>query len=156
MYYVSMFTRRRTKPAESDAADSGTASQTASQTAPPSEAARRELLKGNTPTLILAVLADEASHGYAIAREIERRSENALSLGEGSLYPALRALEADGFVQSVWETPATGASGGAGPARKTYHITDAGRGELARRLSTWRDFSRAVNAVVGPIAPNPA
>ncbi len=121
------------------------------------EAARRELLKGNTPTLILAVLSDGASHGYAIAREIERRSADALSLGEGSLYPALRALEADGFVRSAWETSDAAATSaaippGRGPARKTYHLTDAGRADLARRLETWREFTRAVDAVVGPAA----
>ena len=55
----------------------------------------RELLKGNTPTLILAVLRDTPRHGYAIAREIERRSDNALQFKEGTLYPALRALERD-------------------------------------------------------------
>ena len=53
-----------------------------------------ELLKGNTPTLILAVLDEAPRHGYAIAREIERRSRDAFRLGEGSLYPTLRALEA--------------------------------------------------------------
>ena len=67
-----------------------------------------ELLKGNTPTLILAVLADGALHGYGIAREIERRSGAVLSLGEGSLYPALRSLERSGFVEGRWEPQAAG------------------------------------------------
>src|ERR1043166_3679889 len=53
----------------------------------------RELLKGNTPTLVLAVLKDQPLHGYGIAREIERRSDNALKFKEGTLYPALHALE---------------------------------------------------------------
>ncbi len=103
-----------------------------------------EMLKGNTPTLILAVLEQEgALHGYAIARQIERRSADLLKLGEGSLYPALRALEGDGWVESRWEPQPSG------PARKIYALTDAGRGELERRIRSWRRFSDAVNAVLG-------
>jgi PadR family transcriptional regulator PadR len=105
----------------------------------------RELLRGNTPTLILAVLAHGPRHGYAIAREIEGRSREALRLGEGSLYPALRALEADGLVSSQWEPQETG------PARRVYALTEAGRAELARRTRSWRDFARAIDDVLGGI-----
>jgi PadR family transcriptional regulator, regulatory protein PadR len=102
-----------------------------------------ELLKGNTPTLILAVLEGGPIHGYAIAREIERRSEGALSPGEGSLYPALRALEADGYVTSQWEPQPTG------PARKVYALTDAGQAELTRRTRSWREFASSIERVLG-------
>lgn len=101
-----------------------------------------ELLKGSTPTLILAVLVEAPQHGYAVAREIERRSEQALSLGEGSLYPTLRLLEADGLVTSAWEPRPSG------PARKVYSLTDAGRKELAARTASWRDFVRAIEGVI--------
>jgi PadR family transcriptional regulator PadR len=111
-----------------------------------------ELLKGNTPTLILAVLAEGPRHGYAIAREIERRSQDALSLGEGSLYPALRALEAEGLVSSAWEVQESG------PSRRVYVLTDAGRAELVKRTRSWRSFVRAVEGVLGGgnDAPQPA
>jgi PadR family transcriptional regulator PadR len=102
-----------------------------------------ELIKGNTPTLILAVLGEAPRHGYAIAREIERRSADALKLGEGALYPALRALEGDGLVESRWETD------GPGPARKVYALTESGRAELERRARSWRRFSNAIDAVLG-------
>lgn len=107
-----------------------------------------ELIKGNTPTLLLAVLAEGPRHGYAIAREIERRSEEALKMGEGALYPALRTLEAEGWIESHWETSDTG------PARKVYGITDSGRGELARRARSWQRFSAAVDAVLGDFIPD--
>jgi PadR family transcriptional regulator PadR len=68
----------------------------------------RELLKGNTPTLVLAVLNDGPLHGYGIAREIERRSDNALRFKEGTLYPALHALEREGLVESEWQREGTG------------------------------------------------
>lgn len=102
-----------------------------------------ELLKGNTPTLILAVLGDGPLHGYAIAREIERRSDSALSLGEGSLYPALRGLETDGLIQGAWEPQPSG------PARKVYSLTDRGRAVLVERTEIWREFARAVEAILG-------
>jgi PadR family transcriptional regulator PadR len=102
-----------------------------------------ELLKGNTPTLLLAVLQEGPLHGYAIAREIERRSKDALQLGEGSLYPALRALERDGLITGRWEPQPSG------PARKVYELTDAGRAEIVKRTRYWREFVEAVENVIG-------
>ena len=74
----------------------------------------RELLKGNTPTLVLAVLEDAPQHGYAIAREINKRSGDALRCKQGTLYPALHALERDGLIQGAWET-----GGGERPRSRT-------------------------------------
>lgn len=102
-----------------------------------------ELIKGNTPTLILSVLQGAPLHGYAIARQIERRSADLLKLGEGSLYPALKALEGEGWVESRWEPQPSG------PARKVYALTESGHGELERRIRAWKRFSRAINAVLG-------
>ena len=106
----------------------------------------QELKKGSTPLLILAVLEGGPRHGYAIAREIERRCADALKVGEGALYPALRALESDGMVESAWETQASG------PARRIYTLTDAGYAKLVASLKSWQRFSDAVNAVLGDTA----
>lgn len=106
-----------------------------------------ELKKGSTSLLILAVLQDSPRHGYAIAREIERRCADALKVGEGALYPALRALEREGMVESAWETQPSG------PARRIYTLTDAGHAKLAASLKSWQRFSNAVNAVLGDTAP---
>ena len=106
------------------------------------DAQLRELLKGNTPTLILSVLSAGPLHGYGIARALERRSEGTLGLGEGSLYPALRALEADGFIEGKWEGEATGR------ARKVYAVTASGRAELERRRRSWDEFVEAINTVL--------
>lgn len=103
----------------------------------------RELLKGNTPALVLAVLEDAPQHGYAIAREINRRSDNALHCKQGTLYPALHALERDGLITGEWET------GDGKRPRKVYALTQSGRAELARRVRTWEVFSRAVGQVIG-------
>ncbi|HEX8630033.1 MAG TPA: PadR family transcriptional regulator [Catenuloplanes sp.] len=94
-------------------------------------------------TLVLHVLMREANHGYAIARAVEHDSGEALRLGEGTLYPVLRSLESDGFVVSEWQTL------DAGPARKVYRITAAGRAEGSRRVEEWRSRVRAIGAVLG-------
>lgn len=102
-----------------------------------------ELLRGNTPTLILAVLSGGPLHGYAIAREINQRSANALSLKQGALYPALHGLERDDLIVGGWEM------GEGERPRKVYQITEVGRKELARRFKAWTEFSAAVESVLG-------
>lgn len=103
----------------------------------------RELLKGNTPTLVLAVLKDAPLHGYAIAREIERRSGNALKFKEGTLYPALHGLEREGLIQGEWQREAGGRE------RKVYGITPAGLTALEQKTKTWDAFASAINSVIG-------
>ena len=102
-----------------------------------------QLKKGSMKTLILAVLSDGPRHGYAIAREIERRSADALKMGEGALYPALRTLEGEGLLTGSWEIQPSG------PARKIYVLTDEGHKQLAKNRRTWQSFTDAVNSVIG-------
>lgn len=85
----------------------------------------------------------KTQHGYAIAQEINRRSNNALNLKQGTLYPALHALERDGLVVSEWEVQE-----GERP-RKIYQITEAGREEWARRTQAWSEFATAMQCVIG-------
>ncbi|HXD65339.1 MAG TPA: PadR family transcriptional regulator [Solirubrobacteraceae bacterium] len=102
---------------------------------------RAESLKGHLDALILAVLADGPLHGYAIIEQLKRRSDGALALPEGTVYPALHRLEAAGLLSSEW-------SDGEGRRRRTYELTRRGRRELGTRRSEWREFSRAVEAVL--------
>jgi PadR family transcriptional regulator len=102
----------------------------------------RELLKGNTPTLVLAVLRDGPQHGYAIARAIERRSEQALRCREGTLYPALHALEREGLIAGEWQP------GPAGRSRRVYRLTPAGQAALDERAQAWDRFAAAVHRVL--------
>ena len=102
----------------------------------------RELLKGNTPTLVLAVLRDGPLHGYAIARAIERRSADALKCKEGTLYPALHALEREGLIAGEWQ------SDGGARERKVYRLTPVGQAALAERARTWERFAEAIQRVL--------
>lgn len=103
----------------------------------------RELSKGDIPLVILEILSRGACHGYAIAREIERKSEQVLQLREGSLYPALRVLESDGLIEGEWEIQ------NSGPARKNYRLTAAGVVELEKRKQAWQNYTVLVNQILG-------
>lgn len=102
----------------------------------------KELLKGNTPTLVLSVLREGPLHGYGIAREIERLSEKELSLKEGTLYPVLHALERDGWVVSEWSGEPEGRRS------RVYRLTPIGATELERRERQWAAFSQAMNRIL--------
>jgi PadR family transcriptional regulator PadR len=103
----------------------------------------RDIFKGDVPILVMAILAEAPSHGYAIAREIERRSDQKFKMKEGTLYPALRVLEQNGWIEGQWEVQPSG------PARKVYLLTQAGQGELARRAQEWQAYSKAFGSIIG-------
>ncbi len=106
-----------------------------------------ELLRGNTPTLVLAALADGPQHGYAIAQEINKRTDNSLRFKQGTLYPVLHTLEREGLVAGQWQH-------GAGERpRLVYAITEAGRAELARRVEVWQTFAKAMDTMIGGARP---
>ncbi len=106
---------------------------------------RRELASGDLPALILAVLSHTPQHGYAIARAVERLSEGALHLKEGTLYPALRVLEQDGLIVGAWEAQPKGAD------RKVYTLTEAGRKETVKRTQAVRDYAATLSTVLGKL-----
>jgi PadR family transcriptional regulator, regulatory protein PadR len=81
------------------------------------------------------------AHGYAIAETLRARSGGAFDLTEGTLYPALHRLERAGLLSSQWSEVS-------GRRRRVYQLTAKGKRSLAKRQSEWRDFSRAVLAVV--------
>lgn len=94
-------------------------------------------------TAILAAVEPGPLHGYGIAVALERRGFGRPK--GGSLYPLLAVLEKDGALVAAWE-PAP-----AGPGRRTYTLTDAGRGRLARERRDWG----ALTAALRSDAPGP-
>jgi PadR family transcriptional regulator PadR len=100
-------------------------------------------MKGDMSALVLAVLAEQSSHGYAIARNIEQRSQQAFQMREGTLYPTLRCLEQDGLITGEWVVQPAGA------ARKVYRITEKGRSELMKRRNEWQDYVQTMQAILG-------
>jgi PadR family transcriptional regulator PadR len=100
-----------------------------------------EALKGHLDSLILAVVAAEPAHGYAIIEELKRRSGGTFTLPEGTVYPALHRLERAGLLSSGW-------SDENGRRRRVYRLTRRGRTRLDASRNEWRDFARAVDAVL--------
>jgi PadR family transcriptional regulator PadR len=105
---------------------------------------RVELLQGTLDLLILRTLLMGPSHGHAIARHIQRTSEELLKVETGSLYPALHRLEAKGWVAASWELSEKG------KRARYYRITAAGRKQLAAERSKWEALSRAIGLVLNP------
>ena len=90
---------------------------------------QQELLKGNTDTLLLALLQNEPMYGY-------------FALKEGTLYPALHRLERAKLIEGRWEDTPNGVR------RRYYFITMRGCQELSDRQREWQRFSQAMNSVM--------
>jgi PadR family transcriptional regulator PadR len=110
---------------------------------------RTELLKGAMAYLVLSVLREGEQYGYQVAQHIRDRSDGAFAPSEGSLYPTLHRLEADGALVAVWRPSEKG------PRRRWYHITEAGLGALADHEAEWAAFAGAVTLVARP-RPEPS
>src|SRR2546423_1446267 len=104
---------------------------------PPSSHPRVELLQGTLDLLILRTLLFGPAHGHAIAKHIQRTSEDILQVETGSLYPALHRLEAQGWIDASWDTSDKG------KRAKYYKLTVRGRKQLTAQQTRWRQFSAA-------------
>lgn len=105
-----------------------------------------ELMQGTLDLLVLQTLAQGRAHGHAIACSIERRSEEVLQVGHGSLYPALQRLLKLGLIVAE-----DGISENKRKAR-FYRLTAKGRRQLFREASKWQRFSDAIARVLAPVA----
>ncbi|MDT8369054.1 MAG: PadR family transcriptional regulator [Longimicrobiales bacterium] len=101
-----------------------------------------DLFTGTLDLLILRTLGCGPLHGYAIGRVIRETSAGVLDVEEGALYPALHRLERRGLLASEWGRTDTNRRA------KFYAVTGAGAAHLESESTRWRDFSRAVHAVL--------
>lgn len=102
------------------------------------------LLQGTLDLLILRTLLGGPTHGHAIAKHIQRTSEDLLQVETGSMYPALHRLEAKGWIAASWELSKKG------KRAKFYRLTPLGRKQLAAERSKWHAFSRAMALILNP------
>jgi len=109
---------------------------------PPS---RVDLLQGTLDLLILRTLMAGPTHGHAIAKHIQRTSEDLLRVETGSLYPALHRLEAKGWIAASWELSDKG------KRARFYRLTPLGRRQLAAEQSKWQAFARAMGLILNPV-----
>ena len=106
--------------------------------------ARVELLQGTLDVLILRTLLGAPKHGHAIAKHIQRTSQELLQVETGSLYPALHRLEAKGWVSASSELSDKG------KRARYYRLTPLGRKQLVTEQSKWETFSRAMGLILSP------
>jgi PadR family transcriptional regulator PadR len=103
----------------------------------------REVKRGSTEMLILALVEDRPRHGYEIAKLIEQRSDGVLQFHVASLYPLLYRLEKRGLINGRWVEKA------GQRRRRFYKLTAAGQKILAEQRKTWKDFFTALDRVAG-------
>jgi transcriptional regulator len=103
-------------------------------------------LQGTLDMLVLRALQLEPMHGWGITQRIEQWSREVLSLGQGTLYPALYRLERQGFISSEWDTTENNRQA------RYYRLTPAGRRRLLSEIASWQRLSRAVNLVLKAVA----
>ena len=102
-----------------------------------------DILQGTLDMLILRTLVMGPAHGHTIAQAIERTSENALEIEQGSLYPALHRLEDREWVSSEWGVSENNRKA------KFYRLTTKGRKELNAASERWRRMTRAIGLILG-------
>ncbi|HET9896805.1 MAG TPA: helix-turn-helix transcriptional regulator [Streptosporangiaceae bacterium] len=110
--------------------------------------AEAQVLKGHLDMLLLATLDKGPQHGYAVREALREAGGTRLDVPTGTIYPALRRLEASGLVTGQW-------TDGGGRRRRCYQLTPAGRRKLAGDRAAWREFALMVTAIVEP-PPCPA
>ena len=108
------------------------------------QSSRVDLLQGTLDVLILRTLLPGPNHGHAIAKYIQRTSEEVLQVETGSLYPALHRLEAKGWIAASWDLSEKG------KRARYYRLTAAGRKQLAAEQSKWQTLSRAIGLILNP------
>jgi DNA-binding PadR family transcriptional regulator len=113
---------------------------------------QKDLVAASATPLVLAILAEGASYGYAIIKRVSELSGGELRWTDGMLYPVLHRLERLGCLEGKWGTSETGRK------RKYYHLTPAGRAQLAEQRQQWQTVDAALRniwrAVLLP-APSP-
>lgn len=102
----------------------------------------QDILRGTLDLLILQALRWGPTHGYGVARWIEHATEDALAVGEGTLYPALHRLEERGWVTASWGASETNRRA------KYYELTKIGRTRLRIEADDWRRYAKAVFAAL--------
>ena len=101
-----------------------------------------DVLQGTLDLLVLKTLAIEPMHGWGIAQRIQQLSREALSVGQGSVYPALLRLQNRGLIDNEWGVTENNRKA------RYYSITALGRKQLRAETDDWRRYARAVELIL--------
>ncbi len=100
----------------------------------------KDLVAASATPLVLAILSDGESYGYAIIKRVDELSGGELQWTDGMLYPVLHRLERNGYVKASWGRSESGRR------RKYSRLTDRGSQELASQRRQWQVVSSALRA----------
>jgi transcriptional regulator len=101
-----------------------------------------DLLQGSLDVIVLKTLSWQPMHGFGIARWIQRVTDDAFQVEEGSLYPSLYRMENKGWVKAEWGVTENNRRA------KYYRLTPAGRRQLAQSTATWESFAQAMTRIM--------
>jgi len=104
-----------------------------------------QALKGNSELLILAALARQPMHGYALSEYLKEEMRDLFKFGVGMLYPLLHQLEKDKLIVGRWQSLA-------GADRRVYSLTKKGQKQLKARRQEWQVMTNLVGKLVHQIA----
>jgi PadR family transcriptional regulator PadR len=103
------------------------------------ESLQVQLKKGVLELCVLALLSRQDSYAYELASQLT----TAVGMGEGTIYPLMRRLQADGLVKAYLVESATG------PPRKYYKLTPAGRSAYTAQRAEWVEFTKSIDRALG-------
>lgn len=101
----------------------------------------KDLVAASATSLILAIIAEGDTYGYAILKRVSELSGGQLQWTDGMLYPVLHRLERQGHIEGTWGTSETGRK------RKYYRITEPGRAQLAEQRQQWQAVDAALRNI---------
>ncbi|MDT8341650.1 MAG: helix-turn-helix transcriptional regulator [Longimicrobiales bacterium] len=107
----------------------------------------KDLVAASSTPLVLAILAEGDSYGYAILQRVRELSRGELEWTDGMLYPVLHRLERAGLIESRWERAETGRR------RKYYRLTVSGRKQMAEEHRQWRTVDDALRRIFSTLSP---
>lgn len=118
----------------------------------------KDLVAASATPLVLAILAEGDSYGYAILKRVSELSGGELQWTDGMLYPVLHRLERQGYIEGRWGTSESGRK------RKYYRLTAQGRAQLAEQRQQWQTVDAALRSIwravsvpmPHPLAPAPS
>ena len=107
----------------------------------------KDLIAASSTPIVLAILAEGDSYGYAILERVRALSGGRMEWTDGMLYPVLHRLEQRGFLEEEWGLTETNREA------KFYRLTSAGRKQLKNELARWQDYSRIMTTVLDAAKP---
>jgi PadR family transcriptional regulator, regulatory protein PadR len=101
----------------------------------------KDLVAASATPLVLAILAEGDSYGYAVLKRVSELSAGELQWTDGMLYPVLHRLERQGHIKGKWGASETGRK------RKYYHLTARGQAQLVEESQQWRVVDAALRDI---------